>query len=75
MTVRARAFAQAQVSFVTFSADVAQDIAGQGQGLIANGDILFSLPAGKWLFTLGAGTDVDQQQKYMRTFFGVTPRL
>ncbi|MGT2453103.1 MipA/OmpV family protein [Cupriavidus basilensis] len=71
MTVRARAFAQAQVSFVTFSADVAQDIAGQGQGLIANGDILFSLPAGKWLFTLGPGLTWTNS-KYMQTFFGVT---
>lgn len=71
MTMRARAFAQAQVSFVTFSADVAQDIAGQGQGLIANGDVLFSLPAGKWLFTLGPGVTWTNS-KYMQTFFGVT---
>ncbi|WP_454727497.1 MULTISPECIES: MipA/OmpV family protein [Cupriavidus] len=71
MTMRARAFAQAQVSFITFSADVAQDIAGQGQGLVANGDVLFSLPAGKWLFTLGPGVTWTNG-KYMQTFFGVT---
>lgn len=70
MTVRARAFAQAQISFVTLSADLAQDIGGQKQGLIANGDVLFSLPAGKWLFTMGPGVTWGNGQ-YMRTFFGV----
>ena len=52
MTVRARAFAQAQISFVTLSADGAGHRRPEA-GLIANGDVLFSLPAGKWLFTMG----------------------
>ena len=54
MTVRARFRAGADL-LVTLSADIAQDIGGQKQGLIANGDVLFSLPAGKWLFTMGPG--------------------
>jgi outer membrane protein len=70
-TVRGRVFAQATWYFVTFSTDLAQDIAGQGQGLLANGDVLFSLPAGKWMFTVGPGLTWTNR-KYMDTFFGVS---
>ncbi|MGO4307062.1 MipA/OmpV family protein [Cupriavidus sp. RAF12] len=70
-TLRGRAFAQATWYFVTLSADIAQDIAGQGQGLVANGDLFFSLPVGRWMFTMGPGTTWTDQ-RYMDTFFGVT---
>lgn len=71
-TARARAFVQATYSLVTLSADIAQDIAGQHQGLLANGDLLFSLPAGQWLITAGPGLTWTDRT-YMRTFFGISP--
>jgi outer membrane scaffolding protein for murein synthesis (MipA/OmpV family) len=70
-TVRGRVFAQATWYFVTLSGDLAQDIAGRGQGLVANGDLFFSLPAGKWMFTVGPGVTWTDR-RYMDTFFGVT---
>ncbi len=69
-TVRAKAFAQYTVSFLTLSTDAEQDILGNRQGLIVNGDAYVSAPVGRWLFSLGAGLSWVNGQ-YMRTFFGV----
>jgi len=68
--VRAKAFAQYTVSFLTLSTDAEQDILGNRQGLIVNGDAYVSAPVGRWLFSLGAGLSWVSGQ-YMRTFFGV----
>lgn len=69
-TVRAKAFAQYTVSFLTLSTDAEQDILGNRQGLIANADVYASAPLGRWLFSLGSGVSWTNGQ-YMRTFFGV----
>ncbi|MCT7295062.1 MipA/OmpV family protein [Ralstonia sp. CHL-2022] len=69
-TVRAKAFAQYTVSFLTLSTDAEQDILGNRQGLIANADVYASAPVGRWLFSLGTGVSWTNGQ-YMRTFFGV----
>ncbi|WP_247420631.1 MipA/OmpV family protein [Ralstonia pseudosolanacearum] len=69
-TVRAKVFAQYTVSFLTLSTDAEQDILGNRQGLIVNGDAYVSAPAGRWLFSLGAGLSWVNRQ-YMGTFFGV----
>ncbi len=69
-TVRAKAFAQYTVSFLTLSTDAEQDILGNRQGLIVNGDAYVSAPVGRWLFSLGAGLSWVNGQ-YMHTFFGV----
>jgi len=69
-TVRAKAFAQYTVSFLTLSTDAEQDILGNRQGLIANADVYASAPLGRWLFSLGTGVSWTNGQ-YMRTFFGV----
>ncbi|AST27815.1 MipA/OmpV family protein [Ralstonia pseudosolanacearum] len=69
-TVRAKVFAQYTVSFLTLSTDAEQDILGNRQGLIVNGDVYASAPVGRWLFSLGAGLSWVNRQ-YMGTFFGV----
>jgi len=71
-TVRARAFVQATYSLATLSVDLAQDIAGQRQGLLANVDLLFSAPLGQWLLSVGPGT-TWADSTYMQTFFGISP--
>ncbi|WP_426400839.1 MipA/OmpV family protein (plasmid) [Ralstonia sp. R-29] len=69
-TVRAKAFAQYTVAFLTLSTDAEQDILGNRQGLIANADVYASVPFGHWMFSLGTGLSWTNSQ-YMRTFFGV----
>lgn len=70
-TARARVFAQATFAFLTLSVDAAQDIAGQGQGLVADADLYASVPLGKALFSFGPGlTWADR--RYMHTFFGIS---
>ncbi len=69
--LRARGFAQATVSLATLSVDLGQDISGQGQGLIANGDLYFSAPLGSWMLSAGPGLTWTNN-RYMQTFFGVT---
>ncbi|MFP3891331.1 MipA/OmpV family protein [uncultured Ralstonia sp.] len=69
-TVRAKAFAQYTVSFLTLSTDAEQDILGNRQGLIANADAYASAPLGRWMFSLGAGLSWTNGQ-YIRSFFGV----
>lgn len=71
-TARARVFAQATFAFLTLSVDAAQDIAGQGQGLVADADLYASVPLGKALLSFGPGV-TWADRRYMRTFFGISP--
>lgn len=71
-TARFKLFASRTVSFVTGDVNVATDVAGRGQGTLAQANLWFTIPFDPtFSVSLGPGAtwaDTD----YMRTFYSVT---
>jgi outer membrane protein len=72
-TARVKLFASRTVYFITGDANVATDIAGHGQGTLAQANLWFTLPVSpSFSVSLGPGmTWADRA--YMRTFYSVDP--
>jgi MipA family protein len=73
-TPRFKLFAAKTISIFTADFNVATDIAGRGQGTLAQANIWATIPFVKnWVFSIGPGlTWADHE--YMTTFFTITPQ-
>jgi len=71
-TLRAKVFAEHTVSLFTVAVAAAQDIAGNGQGLMLSLDASCAIPfIEPWFFSFGPGITWGNGE-YAHTFFGVT---
>jgi len=71
-TLRAKVFAEHTMSLFTLAVAAAQDIAGNGQGLLLSLDASCAIPfIEPWFFSFGPGITWSNGE-YAHTFFGVT---
>lgn len=72
-TPRFKLFADKTFGVLTADFNIATDIAGRGQGTLAQANLFITLPfPPKWLFSFGPGVTFADHQ-YMTSFFTITP--
>lgn len=72
-TARFKLFASRTVYFITGDTNVATDVAGHGQGTLAQANLWFTIPfAPSFSVSLGPGV-TWADTRYMSTFYAVTP--
>jgi MipA family protein len=70
-TARFKLFASHTISFVTSDANVATDMAGRGEGTLAQTNLWATLPLPKASLSVGPGI-TWANARYTRSFFGIT---
>jgi MipA family protein len=73
-TPRFKLFADKTIGAFTADFNIATDIAGRGQGTLAQANLFVTIPiVPKWVFSFGPGL-MWADHEYMTTFFTITPQ-